>query len=294
MRTSIAFLFFLSFSVLAFSQTEDTIVIHFAFNSSIPEKNAGVILHQYLEKNISGFQLSLKRISAHCDSTGSNEYNQLLSQSRLLAAYRLALQAGFDTANIVEQHAYGKTMPLNDNATESERALNRRAEFVFLRIPLAVSASVPKKQQSRQSELETQIMDSATQIGDRFILKNLNFIGDRHLLVQSSEQVLFDLLEALKKNPGLEIDIHGYVCCTPENRDAYDVDTRSPDLSVQRAKSVYEFLLQHGIDPSRLQYHGFGGANKLYPFELNEREQELNRRVEIKILKKQERKNIPE
>jgi len=69
-----------------------------------------------------------------------------------------------------------------------------------------------------------------------------------------------------------------------EHTDGYDADTKTADLSVQRAKFVYTHLLQQGIQASRMSYKGFGASHKLYPEENNEREKELNRRVEIKVL----------
>jgi outer membrane protein OmpA-like peptidoglycan-associated protein len=69
-----------------------------------------------------------------------------------------------------------------------------------------------------------------------------------------------------------------------EGLDGRDADNGSADLSVQRAKFVYDFLVDKGIKKSRMSYKGFGASNKLYPLERTERERTLNRRVEIRVI----------
>jgi len=130
------------------------------------------------------------------------------------------------------------------------------------------------------------LRDSATKKGTLITLKDLNFYGSSHMLLPRSIPVLEDLLKAMKENPAIEIEIRGYVCCTPSDLDGYDMNSHTENLSVNRARIVYEYLQKHGIEASRLSYKGFGGSNKLYPAEATDFEQEANRRVEIKIVKK--------
>jgi outer membrane protein OmpA-like peptidoglycan-associated protein len=128
------------------------------------------------------------------------------------------------------------------------------------------------------------IKDSAVQ--SSLILENLNFEGGRHFLLPESMPILDELLKALQNNPTVLIEIQGYVCCTEVNADGLDLDLQTQDLSVQRAKAIYNFLIEKGIDAKRLRYQGFGGSRKIYPYEQDEFERSKNRRVEIKILSK--------
>jgi len=102
--------------------------------------------------------------------------------------------------------------------------------------------------------------------------------------VAGSFPALHDLLMVMRKRPGLKIEIQGYVCCIDEGRDGFDIETRADDLSLQRAKSVYTYLANFGVDPGRISYKGFGGSRKIYPNEASDWEKLRNRRVEIKIL----------
>jgi outer membrane protein OmpA-like peptidoglycan-associated protein len=68
------------------------------------------------------------RVEGHTDSTGSEGYNMDLSQRRADSVKNLIVQRGLSTARI-ETMAYGETMPVADNSTETGRAMNRRVEI---------------------------------------------------------------------------------------------------------------------------------------------------------------------
>ena len=55
------------------------------------------------------------------------------------------------------------------------------------------------------------------------------------------------------------------------------------DLSSMRAKAVFEYLINKGIDKSRLDYKGVGFTQPLRIGD-SEEDKELNRRVEIKLI----------
>jgi hypothetical protein len=57
----------------------------------------------------------------------------------------------------------------------------------------------------------------------------------------------------MKENPTLEILIGGHVCCFNDMR-----------LSVLRAKTIYDYLVENGIDKSRMKYKGYGLSKPLY------------------------------
>lgn len=69
-------------------------------------------------------------IEGFTDSTGSDEYNQQLSESRA-AAVKAALIARNVAPNRVETHGYGEEFPVASNDNASGRQLNRRVEIVF-------------------------------------------------------------------------------------------------------------------------------------------------------------------
>ncbi len=130
----------------------------------------------------------------------------------------------------------------------------------------------------------TDFFRDSAHIGKTYVLRNLNFVSGRHVLMPYSDTILKELLRIMLDSPDLKIEIRGHVCCIAEWLDGLDMDTNTNDLSVRRAGFVYTYLRQRGVKASRMSYRGYGASMKLYPEERNEQEQEWNRRVEIKVI----------
>lgn len=71
---------------------------------------------------------SLIDVYGHTDSTGSDAFNQTLSENRARTVAGYLSQRGVAAARIRSQ-GYGETMPVADNATEEGRRKNRRVEI---------------------------------------------------------------------------------------------------------------------------------------------------------------------
>jgi outer membrane protein OmpA-like peptidoglycan-associated protein len=71
---------------------------------------------------------SLIDVYGHTDSTGSEAYNQTLSENRARTVANYLQTQGVNPARIRSQ-GYGETMPVADNATEDGRRKNRRVEI---------------------------------------------------------------------------------------------------------------------------------------------------------------------
>lgn len=72
--------------------------------------------------------LSLQ-VEGHTDSTGSDEFNQRLSEQRAETTRRFLIEQGLDEG-MVTAKGFGKTMPVADNSTSEGRQKNRRVEIV--------------------------------------------------------------------------------------------------------------------------------------------------------------------
>ena len=71
---------------------------------------------------------SLIDVYGHTDSTGSDAYNQTLSENRARTVANYLISRGVPAARIRSQ-GFGETMPVADNATEAGRTKNRRVEI---------------------------------------------------------------------------------------------------------------------------------------------------------------------
>ncbi len=225
------------------------------------------------------------KLSGHCDIAASFTYNDALSIKRVNAVKDYLLSKGFKADNITSQYGYGKRKLINSNAGEQERQLNRRVEIV---VTDDVSGSITSKEQFLpQKTLTEQIKDTQSIGGKNIVLRNLNFYGGTHRVLPESAPVLLELLDVMKKNPSLQIAIEGHVCCKEGPGDGLDIETNTQNLSENRAKEIYSYLLKNGIPASRLKYQGFGHRFPLLPgVETTEEERTANRRVEIQILKR--------
>ena len=84
--------------------------------------------------------------------------------------------------------------------------------------------------------------------------------------------------EYLKQNQDLVVAIEGHT-------DNVGNKIENLYLSQERAKSVYDFLIQSGIQKQRLSYEGFGEEIPIVS-NYNEEGRALNRRTEFKVLRR--------
>ena len=92
-----------------------------------------------------------------------------------------------------------------------------------------------------------------------------------------SAEVLGQILTVLKKYPNSRFSIEGYT-------DSVGKRAKNIELSQNRADAVKIYLVQGGIDQSRLESKGYG-PDKPIASNKNKKGRELNRRVEINLIK---------
>jgi outer membrane protein OmpA-like peptidoglycan-associated protein len=114
------------------------------------------------------------------------------------------------------------------------------------------------------------------EIGDSFVLENIQFDFDKSSIQAQSFQYLDKLFEYLEYHAEMRILVIGHT-------DNIGTDSYNIDLSNMRAKAVVEYLINKGIDKSRLDYKGVGFTQPLR-IGGSEEDKELNRRVEIKLI----------
>ncbi|WP_114522365.1 OmpA family protein [Altererythrobacter sp. ZODW24] len=76
---------------------------------------------------------SLIDVYGHTDSTGSDAFNQRLSEQRAEAVANYLVSRGVSSARIRSQ-GFGETQPIASNDTDSGRSLNRRVEIKIIPI----------------------------------------------------------------------------------------------------------------------------------------------------------------
>ncbi len=106
------------------------------------------------------------------------------------------------------------------------------------------------------------------------------FEGNTDKLLPKSKPALTTLLLFLQKNSHVKIEIQGHAN-GPKQKNLKEFKR----LSEKRADAIKKYLLYQGINKKRCHVEGFGNSMMLFPDPKNDEESELNRRVEIKIVK---------
>lgn len=149
------------------------------------------------------------------------------------------------------------------------------------------TARIPQKPLTKEQIQENGIFNKLGEMqpDDVLRIQSIHFLPTKHIITKESVPIVLQLLRTLKNFPNLAIRIEGHVCCVRGDSDALDTDTYELALSVNRARHIYEFLVSNGIDASRLEYVGFARHRPIIPFEKTEQDAQVNRRVEIRILR---------
>ncbi len=108
-------------------------------------------------------------------------------------------------------------------------------------------------------------------------LNNIFFKSNEYKLEDKSKTELKKITRFIKANPNLRIEISGHT-------DNVGSPEYNQSLSEKRAKSVYQFLLEQGVAPTKLNTKGFGAGRPLVQNNTPENRQ-LNRRIEFKVVK---------
>ena len=104
---------------------------------------------------------------------------------------------------------------------------------------------------------------------------------------------LENLLQFMYINPTTKIEIRGHITSDSWMEPALK-NSWSYELSLNRAKTVFDYLEEKGVASERMTYEGFADWEKIYKAPQSGEEHTANRRVEIKILSDAEFKKLKE
>lgn len=119
--------------------------------------------------------------------------------------------------------------------------------------------------------------------GKKYTLENLNFFASSAELLPASRPSLEALHKLMRKNKTLVIRIEGHVN-NPKTNLSPATSSDLQELSEERAKMVYDYLLFKKIPSWRMSAAGLSDTEMLFPEAGNEAEMLQNRRVEIKVI----------
>lgn len=118
-------------------------------------------------------------------------------------------------------------------------------DFLFQSDNINIADSMAYQQIERPVEL------APLQVGQKIVVRNIFFDSGKSVLKPESKAELDKLVALMKRYPQLIIEIDGHT-------DASGSDELNQRLSEQRAESVANYLVENGIERSRLRTKGFG------------------------------------
>lgn len=223
------------------------------------------------------------QISGHTDRSGNEQTNKKLSKSRAKFVYDHLIAKGI-SADRISHVGYGSAKPAYSNKSKDGRAANRRIEVKIVSkkaesmTNLVDETPAPPKDSFELHTNSSLIDFEKKEVGEALILKHILFEPNMTYLTETSKLQADTLVEILKTNIGLVIEVFGYT-------DRSGIEDKNIVLSKNRAKALHDYLIESGIDGERLFYSGCGSGN---PLASNKYRwgRDINRRIELVIIKK--------
>lgn len=265
------FLFILFVSMAMQAQDDVVHSIYFDFDKyNLDEKQANETI-KFIQ-SIDSTRIESVQIFGYCDDRGKDAYNFKLSNNRANTIKNKLISNGIKNKIIISIEGKGRIMideDVLDNIPEI-RSKNRRVDVLINLKPLP-KIQIPGVYTNFKKNMV---------VGDRIYLENLLFERGSSKLTADSKKELEKIAKELLKYKNLQFEIQGHVCCTPPNqKEAIDRGTKKRQLSANRAKTVYDYLVLRKVDKTRMSYKGYGNSQSLG------REPQYDRRVELVITK---------
>ncbi len=115
--------------------------------------------------------------------------------------------------------------------------------------------------------------------GKKVSLAEIQFQAGNDKFLNTSKSSLNALLIFMQQNTQVKIEIEGHV-----NGPGQPNHEEFKQLSIDRATAVKNYLLENGMDESRISISGYGNSKMIYPDPKTDDEHSANRRVEIKVV----------
>lgn len=248
-------------------------------------------------------------VIGYADHAGKESKNKSLAEERAINVASYLRDMGLTHEDV--QCAWGMGEVAAQSSAREGDPENRRVDIipggidiVAFRLAMAAQAAPkppmaannapapptePGVKKSKPAQKKAQKIDlNKVKVNETIRLNDINFAGGTADFLEESYVPLENLVRIMTNNPSLRIRIEGHVCCILQQQRYNDEHRMSAgdELSAQRAKAVYDYLSDKGIDTGRMEYTGFGFNQPLVYPETGAADRIKNRRVEIRVLAK--------
>ncbi|WJJ97036.1 OmpA family protein [Algibacter luteus] len=262
-------------SVFGFSQNKLTHEVYFDTDKyEVPSTEENRLL--LFISSLNDVDIESISIFGFCDDRGADTYNLILSQQRADAIK--AVFANNEISETLITNVDGKGEILIKIVEEENllkiRGLNRKVEIIVKPKQPKVKEVVKEKKPKEKGVVD--LIKESTK-GDKILFKNILFKTGYASVTPDSKKTLESIAKALLERDDIYFTIQGHVCCTQNTRDAVNRKTKKQNLSEARAKYVYDYFANKGIDKKRMRHLGM---RRKFPLGGDPK---FDRRVEILI-----------
>ena len=159
------------------------------------------------------------------------------------------------------------TKKTENNKIETNKTETKKIEDVKTEI---------KKPSGLPPKAEVVVEIKPVKSGEKYELKDIVFATNEYDLTKTSKAIINEFVQFLKDNSTVKVAIYGHT-------DNVGDPQQNLVLSENRAKEVYDYLIESGIQSIRLTYKGYGETK---PVDSNDTEtgRSKNRRTEFEII----------
>ena len=142
------------------------------------------------------------------------------------------------------------------------------------------SKNLPKDPDAPEQRYELELKIEKIFLNQEIVLENIYYDYNESFIRADAQPTLNELASLLNRNPAINIELGSHTDC--RGRDAYN-----QELSQDRAQSAVTYLIENGIDQSRLTARGYGEEQPVAECiceRCSEEEHQRNRRTTFRIL----------
>ncbi len=186
---------------------------------------------------------------------------------------RQPLQARVIIINLAKQDTL-RDLGSNKASGEFVTSLPLQERYgLFVEVPGYLSYTAHFDLMRADTAYEIEVWLEKPKKGSRLTLQNVFFDFDKATLKPESRTELMEVVRFLRENPKVRVEVEGHTDSV--GRADYNLQ-----LSQRRAEAVRSFLVEQGVDPSRLTARGYG-SNRPVADNRTETGRAQNRRVEL-------------
>lgn len=143
--------------------------------------------------------------------------------------------------------------------------------------PVGTTAAVDPRSTAIESKGDLTVDECVNRFETMSKAEAIFFDSGSARLDNESRDMLDEVKDIVQRCPNLNIMISGHT-------DSRGSDDANQTLSEQRAGSVRDYLVAHGVAGDRLQWHGYGETQPAFPNDTAEN-RARNRRIEFSVMK---------